>query len=275
MSKRSIRFNNPANLCYARIMPFIDSHCHLTSSVLYGDLFGVWKRAYDAGVTRMVTVATDAADSQRAVILADHYHGVYATVGVHPHESAKVSPDDWRLLRELRHNPNVIAWGEIGLDYYYDFADKKTQQQVFSKQLAEARRAGLPVVIHCRDAVADVIAILEDHDLRDRKVVFHCFSGTAEEADAIVGRGWWLSFTGMVTFKNSTGLQEVARGYPLEQLMLETDSPYLTPEPHRKNRPNEPSLMIHTAAFLADLKGITLPEIETVTTENAMRFFGL
>lgn len=256
-------------------MPFVDTHCHLTSDDLYSDLPGVSKRARDAGVLRMITVATDEADSRRTVAVADHYHGVYATVGVHPHEAAKVRPGDWASLRELKHNPNVVAWGEIGLDYHYDFADKKTQKDVFAIQLAIAASADLPIVIHCRDAVADVTAMLEDQGFRDRKVVFHCFSGSEAEADAILDHGWWLSFTGMVTFKNATALQEIARRYPPEQLMLETDSPYLTPEPHRKVRPNEPALVVHTAARLAELKRVTLGEIERLTTENAVRFFGL
>ncbi len=256
-------------------MPLIDTHCHLTSDVLSRDLFGVRQRARAAGVARMITVATDAADSRRAVAVADHTHGVYATVGIHPHEAAKVKAGDWRLLRELRHNPSVVAWGEIGLDYHYDFADHKTQQDVFAAQLADARRSGLPVVIHCREAVADVVAMLEDHGYRDRRVVFHCFSGASDEADAIIDRGWWLSFTGMVTFKNSRDLQDIARRYPLEQLMLETDAPYLSPEPHRKVKPNEPSLLVHTAAFLADLLGVDLAEMEARTTANAERFFGI
>ena len=256
-------------------MPLIDTHCHLTSDVLYRDLADVVRRARGANVTRMVTVATDATDSRRTVAVADHYQGVYATVGVHPHEASKVGLDDWRLLLELRHNPNVVAWGEIGLDYHYDFADRKVQRDVFAKQLAHAGRGDLPVVIHCREAVADVVTMLNDHGFRDRKVVFHCFSGTKAEADAIVDYGWWLSFTGMVTFRNSKALQEVARRYPLERLMLETDAPYLSPEPHRKVKPNEPHLMVHTAAFLADLRGVPLEELERTTTASAERFLNL
>jgi len=256
-------------------MPLIDTHCHLTSDVLSRDLFGVCRRSRAAGVARMITVATDAADSRRAVAAADHYHGVSATVGIHPHEAAKVKAGDWQLLRELRHNPNVVAWGEIGLDYHYDFADRKTQQEVFSAQLADARHSGLPVIIHCREAVADVVAMLEDHGYRDHRVVFHCFSGTINEADEIIDRGWWLSFTGMVTFRNSKDLQDIARRYPLEQLMLETDAPFLSPEPHRKIKPNEPRLLVHTAAFLADLKGISPSEMAALTTANAELFFGI
>ncbi len=256
-------------------MSLIDTHCHLTSNALFRDVFGVCQRARAAGVALMITVATDASDSRRTVAAADHYHGVSATIGVHPHEAAKVKAGDWQLLRELRHNPNVVAWGEIGLDYHYDFADRKTQQEVFSVQLADARRSGLPVIIHCRKAVADVVAMLEDHGFRGRRVVFHCFSGTSDEADTIIDRGWWLSFTGMVTFKNSSELQDIARRYPLEQLMLETDAPYLSPVPHRKVKPNEPRLLVHTAAFLADLKGISSAEMESLTTANAEQFFGL
>lgn len=256
-------------------MLLVDTHCHLTSDALSRDLFGVCRRARAAGVARMITVATDASDSRRTVAAADHYQGVSATIGIHPHEAAKVKAGDWQLLRELCHNPNVVAWGEIGLDYHYDFADHKTQQEVFSVQLADARRSGLPVIIHCREAVADVVALLEDHGFRGRRVVFHCFSGASDEADQIIDRGWWLSFTGMVTFRNSTDLQNVARRYPLEQLMLETDAPYLSPAPHRKIKPNEPRLLVHTAAFLAELKGVSSAEMEVLTTANAEQFFGI
>lgn len=256
-------------------MPLVDAHCHLTSNALSGRLTEVWRRACAAGVTRMVTIGTDGRDSCRAVAAADLLPGVFAAVGVHPHEAAKAREDDWRLLRELRHHPRVVAWGEIGLDYHYDFADRQAQQGVFAEQLHLARCADLPVVIHCREACSDALALMDEQQYRGRKVVFHCFTGTRAEADAIVGRGWQLSFTGIVTFKNSLELQEIARTYPLDQLMLETDAPYLAPEPHRKVKPNEPALLVHTARFLAQLKGLSVDEIEAVTTRNAEAFFGL
>ncbi len=256
-------------------MAMIDSHCHLTSEALYARLDEVLQRAHAAGVSGLVTIATDAADSRRAVAVADHYDGVHATIGIHPHQAGNISEADWNCLRELRHNPNVVGWGEIGLDYHYDFAERTVQQEVFARQLEMARRARLPLVIHCREAVADVLGHMDRHAGALPRVVFHCFTGTAAEADAIIERGWWLSFTGVVTFKNSSELQAIARRYPVEQLMLETDAPYLSPEPMRRARPNEPALMVHTARFIAALKGIALDDLIARTTANARAFFGL
>ena len=152
-------------------MSLIDTHCHLTSKALFGDLFGVCQRARAAGVARMITVATDAADSRRAIAAADHYRGVSATVGIHPHEAAKVKAGDWQLLRELRHNPNVVAWGEIGLDYHYDFSDPLTQRRVFARQLELATARDLPAIIHCREAMSDTVGLLVDHGFGRRRVV--------------------------------------------------------------------------------------------------------
>ncbi len=256
-------------------MSIIDTHCHLTTAALYKDLPDVLRRARQADVSAIITVATDAADSCQTVAVADHYDGVHATVGIHPHMAAKVAPGDFDVLRELRHNPNVVAWGEIGLDYFYDFSDEQSQKDVFVKQLELAKRAELPVIIHCRDAAADVFAMLDEHDYRDRSVVFHCFTGSPDEAKHILDHGWWLSFTGIVTFKNSTDLQAIAKDYPLDKLMLETDAPYLAPQPHRKVKPNQPHLLVHTAEFLADLKGLALDQLVTATSQNATRFFGL
>jgi TatD DNase family protein len=253
----------------------VDTHCHLTSAALQNDTFQVWKRARDVSVKRLITVATDADDSRRTVTLADQYDGVFATIGIHPHEAGKVSSGDAAGLRELRHNSNVVAWGEIGLDYHYDFAPAATQKTVFAWQLVSALKTDLPVIIHCREAVDDTVAMLLDHGYDRRRVVFHCFTGTAAEAERIAAHGWRISMTGIVTFRKSTELQGIAREYPLDQLMLETDAPYLSPEPKRSVRPNEPSLLPHTARFLAELKGLSYEELADVTTANAISFFGL
>lgn len=256
-------------------MEWIDTHCHLTHPALYRDVTAVSARARAAGVSAMITVATDVTDSNRTIALADHYPGVYATVGVHPHDAARTGEAELQQLRELRHNPRVVAWGEIGLDYFYDFSPPAAQQEVFARQLEMAGRTRLPVVIHCRDAADAVITMLLDHGFRDRKVVFHCFTGTAGEADRIMDCGWSLSFTGILTFKRSAGLRELAARYPLDRLMLETDAPYLAPEPYRNVKPNEPRLLVHTAALLAELKNLPLAELAAVTTANARRFFSM
>lgn len=260
---------------YAALMELIDTHCHLTSDALSPTLQAVWTRAGAAGVETMITVATHAADAGRCIAVAGHYDGVFATIGVHPHEAIHCTARHLRRLRELRHNVHTVAWGEIGLDYHYNFSPRDVQHEVFSAQLEFARDTGLPVVIHCREAIDDTIAMLVQHGYGGHDVVFHCFTGTASEAARIRDAGWRLSFTGVVTFKNSTELQAIARDYPLDELMLETDAPYLTPAPHRSKRPNEPSMLVHTARFLAELKGIALEDIAERTTSNARAFFNL
>lgn len=256
-------------------MTLIDTHCHLTSEALAADIWNVWRRARGAGINGIITVATDAIDSARTIAVAEQFDGIWATIGIHPHAAAKVDVEDWLRLREYRHNPNVVAWGEIGLDYHYDFAPRKTQQQIFSHQLELARKTHLPVVVHCREAVDDTIAILDEQGYRRHRIVFHCFTGTQGEAHSILDYGWWLSFTGAVTFRKSRELQQIVSDYPLDQLMLETDAPYMSPEPHRKIRPNEPHLLLPTAAFISQLKGISLEQLAQTTTDNATRFFGL
>ncbi len=256
-------------------MRLVDTHCHLTSAELYRQLWSVWDRAHRAGISRLITVAVNASDSRCAIDVADQFEGVSATVGIHPHEAAKVRPEDWVELREIRHHPRVVAWGEIGLDYHYHFAEPAVQQAVLRRQLLMAKTADLPVILHCREAMPDMLSILDDMDYRNRRVVFHCFGGTSDDAKIILDRGWWLSFTGVVTFKNAAELQQIVRDCPMDRFMLETDAPYMTPEPHRKVKPNEPHMLIHLAHFVAKLKNTTAQEIAEITTSNAEQFFGL
>jgi TatD DNase family protein len=169
----------------------------------------------------------------------------------------------------------VVAVGEIGLDYFYDFADRDTQMRVFGDQLAMAAGRDLPLVIHCREAFDDTIALLEQHGHDNKPVVFHCFTGTKEEAQRVTAHGWRISFTGVVTFKKSTELQEIARVYPAEQLMLETDSPYLSPVPVRHIHPNEPAHVAHTSRFLAALRGENPEALAAQATANTRAFFRL
>ena len=253
----------------------IDTHAHLTSDALAGDVQGVLERAARAGVTRVITIGTDLADSRRAVELAETQAGVFASVGIHPHEAAKASAQDYSALEALLAHPKVVAIGEIGLDYHYDFSDRASQHEVFRRQLEIARRFERPLVIHCREAVADAVDWLKSAGFEGRPVVFHCFTGTADEARLIADHGWRISFTGIVTYRKSEALQALARSYPADQLMLETDAPYLSPEPVRKIRPNEPALLRHTADFLAHLRGVSVEEIARQTTRNAVSFFHL
>jgi len=253
----------------------LDTHAHLTFNPLSGDVPGVLERGAQAGVAHVITVGTDVADSRRAVELADSYQSVSAVVGIHPHEAAKVAAGAYHELGELLRHPRAVAVGEVGLDYHYDHSDRHAQHAVFKAQLEVAQDLDLPLVMHCREAIDDAVVILHERGFDGRPVVFHCFTGTEDEAKLLADHGWRVSFTGVVTFRNSEVLQAIARDYPADQLMLETDAPYLSPEPVRKIRPNEPAYLRHTAEFVARLRGEPLDQLIEQTTRSAERFFGL
>jgi len=253
----------------------IDTHAHLTFNPLSGDVPGVLERGAQAGVAHVITVGTDVADSCRAVELADRHQSVSAVVGIHPHEAAKVATGAYDELGELLRHPRAVAMGEVGLDYHYDHSDRRSQHAVFKAQLEVAQDFDLPLVMHCREAIDDAVAILQERGFDGRPVVFHCFTGTVDEAKRLADHGWRVSFTGVVTFRTSEALRAVARDYPADQMMLETDAPYLSPEPVRKIRPNEPAHLRHTAEFLARLRGEPLDQLIEQTTRNAEAFFGI
>jgi TatD DNase family protein len=257
-------------------MGLIDTHAHLTFPELASQVEAVLERCGQAGVEHVITVGTDLDDARNAVALAERFADrVSAAVGFHPHEADRVSDEDIATMAQLWMHPRVVAMGEMGLDYHYDLADRAKQRKVFAGQLREAANVDKPVVIHCREAVDDAIAVLVEHGFSGRRVVFHCFTGTAEEAARLAGHGWRISFTGIVTFPKSNELQDIARAYPGDQLMVETDAPYLSPVPVRGKRPNEPAHVAHTARFLADLRGEVFEELAARTTENARQFFRL
>ena len=257
-------------------MSLIDSHAHLTFPELFGQVDDVLARSSKAGVDRIITVGTDLSDARRAIELVERYPSqVRATVGFHPHEAAKVSDVDMRAMEELWRSSSVVACGEMGLDYHYDFADRDVQRSVFSRQLELASPVGKVIVIHSREAFDDVVPILVEHGYRDRPVVFHCFTGSQVEADLVAAHGWRISFTGVVTFPKSAELQQIAKGYPAQELMVETDAPYLSPVPVRNKRPNEPAHVVHTARFLAELRGVAYEELVEQSAKNTRAFFGL
>lgn len=252
----------------------IDSHCHLTSEALWPRADEVIARATAAGVTEFVTIATGLEDAERVSQLAARHSCVHRVCGIHPHEAGKVA-DGWdAALSDLAARPDVYAVGEMGLDYHYDHADRPSQHRVFRRQLEIAIGVNKPVVIHCRESHDDVVGVLKDYP-NLHGVVFHCFTGTLIEARDILDRGYWLSLTGVVTFKRSEELREVAKLLPADQVMIETDSPYLSPEPVRSARPNEPAYLIHTAACMARTRGMTVEELTALTRSNTQRFFGL
>ncbi len=257
-------------------MGLIDSHAHLTFPELRDQVGEVLARASEAGVEAVITIGTDLADAKAAVAMAEAHPGrIYAGAGFHPHEADKVNAPDFDAMVELWQSGAVVALGEMGLDYHYDFADRTKQRDVFAGQLRRAADFDKPIVIHCREALEDCAAILLDHGFADRRVVFHCFTGTAEEAAVIAKHGWRISFTGIVTFPKSQWLQEIAKAYPRDQLMVETDAPYLSPVPVRGKRPNEPAYVAHTAHFLADLRGEDFDAFAQQTEKNTRAFFSL
>lgn len=255
-------------------MKLIDSHCHLTFDGLHERVDQVVQRARDAGVGELVTIATDMADARRALALSERLSCVHVAAGIHPHEASKVPPSWEADLLETVRRDDVYAVGETGLDYHYDFADRDAQTRVFRRQLEIASEVEKPVVIHCREAQADALAILAGFDGL-RGVVFHCFTGTEPQAAEILERGHWISLTGVVTFKRSDDLRRVAKMIPEDRLMLETDSPYLSPEPVRRVRPNEPAHLVHTARCIAEQRGMGLSELAELTTANTRRFYTL
>lgn len=252
----------------------IDSHCHLTYSPLYDQIDAVLARAAAAGVSACVTIGTSIEDTRRAIALTAAKQGVHPTAGVHPHEAGKAAEGWDRDLESLARLPEVVAVGETGLDYHYDFSDRAAQQRVFERELEIAVAVGKPVIIHCREGHADTLAELKSFPRPDR-VVFHCFTGTVAEAREILDRGHWLSLTGVVTFKKSDELREVARLLPADRIMVETDSPYLTPEPIRSVKPNEPAHVAHTLRCMAAIRGMSFDDLDTLSTANTKTFFAL
>lgn len=249
----------------------IDTHCHLTDERLQSQLEDVITRARTAGVSRIISIATDPDDSRAAIALAKGRDDVRCTVGVHPNHSHGMNVHQVEQLRELQKDPTVVAIGETGLDYFHKYAPRDHQMAVFIAQLRVARDVKKPVVIHCREAVDDTLAIMADYE--DVPAVFHCFTGTVHEATRILDAGYLIGLTGVVTFKKSDELRDVARLIPDDRLLVETDAPYLAPEPVRKEKVNEPAFVLHTARAIAEARGTTLEQIDLLTTANAQRFF--
>ena len=257
-------------------MSLIDSHCHLDSPEFDTDRDEVVARALEAGVEQMVAIGTGSGppDLEAGIRLADRYPQFYATVGIHPHDAAKATDPDFQRLAELLSHPKVVALGEIGLDYHYDFSPRETQTSVFIQQMEIAAAAKKPIVIHTREAWDDTAALLEQYwKPHGMGGIMHCFSGGPAEARRALDLGFYLSFGGIVTFPKALDLQAAAKEAPVDRILVETDSPYLAPVPKRGKR-NEPALVVHTARKLADLRGQSLEEVSLVTTENFRRLMG-
>lgn len=252
-----------------------DTHCHLTADELFARREAVLADAAAAGVSQILTVACRPEEFDSALAMRGSWPGLFIAAGIHPHEAARAQERDWTALDASWREPGVVAAGEMGLDYHYDFSPRQVQRDVFEWQLDRASETGLPIIIHCREAHPDVVEILIKHGCEGRPVVFHCFSGTPEEAAELRAHGWWASFTGVITFKNAGPQRQALSETPADQLMFETDSPYLSPEPVRRMRPNEPKNVVHTVRFAAEVRGESYDELAALSTANARRFFRL
>ena len=250
---------------------FIDTHCHLTFPNFKEDLDDVITRAEAADVRKIIVPGMDLHTSREAVQLADQYVAVYAAVGVHPQESRSFNPDHMKEFEGLASHPKVVAVGEIGLDFYRDYAPHDLQKSVFRNFLNFAGHRRLPVIIHNRAAYDDILKIVREAEFREVSGVFHCFSEDERGADEVMDLGYAVSFTGTVTFKNSK-TAEISRSTPLDKQLLETDAPFMAPAPFRGKR-NEPAYVKHIAEKQAELRAITPGEVGRITTEHAYHIF--
>ena len=259
-------------------MQLIDTHCHLTFEQLADDVEGVVARSIAAGVVGWITVGTDPQQNRRAIEFAERFDHMYAAVGIHPHDAKDITAGTIGELKELARSEKVVAIGETGLDFHYDFSRRADQKRVFAAQLEIATELNLPAIVHCREAFDETMDILErfiGSKGRPKAVVFHCFSGSTRQARIVLNHGFHISFTGVVPFKNAEETRQAAKIVPVDRLMLETDCPYMSPEPMRKQKINEPALMVHTARYLAELKDIDLSDFAQAITATSKSFFGL
>ncbi len=257
---------------------YIDSHAHIEADKFDEDREAVIERALNAGVEIIVNIGNGdvAANShQTAFKIAEAYPFIYTTVGVHPHEASLLDDELFARLVEWSHHPKVIAWGEIGLDYYYDNSPREVQRQAFRRQLQAARERNLPAVIHTRDAEADTLAILNaEWQGSNLPGIIHCFTGTRWLAEEAIKLGFSISFSGVVTFKNAEALRQTAKSLPVDKILIETDAPFLAPVPYRGKR-NEPAYVVETAKAMAALRDLAPEELGRITAANFKRLFKL
>jgi len=258
-------------------LEIIDSHAHLEFPQFDQDRAGMLERARAAGVQTLLAIGSGTGPDRlnAAIPFAEEYDWIYAAIGIHPHEAQLATEEHFARLDELAKHPRVIAWGEMGLDYYYDHSPRDVQQQVFRRQLGQAREAKLPVVIHCRDAWEDCLAMMEqDWKPTGLGGILHCFTGTLAEARSGLDMGFMVSFAGNVTYPKMQHLRDVAKELPMERLLTETDSPFLPPQGKRGKR-NEPAFVVEVAQALANVRNSTADEVAATTAANFRRFFRL
>lgn len=253
-------------------MRLIDSHAHLTAERLRPEVDEILSRARAAGVEGVISIATDVEDSEAAIALASERSGVYATAGIHPHAAGDAEADAVARIRSLARDPHVVAIGETGLDYYYDNAPRGVQRDLFAAHLRLGAELALPVIVHARDADDDVSALLQEYGPETRGVL-HCFAGGGQLLETALEVGWYVSFSGLITFKSYSDV-DLLCAVPRDRLLVETDSPYLAPVPHRGKR-NEPAFVAHVARRAAELRGEDPQELAMATFTNTCRFYHL
>jgi len=258
-------------------MELIDSHAHIDFPQFADDREAMLERARAAGVSALLAIGTGPGPEKldSALPYADQYDWIYASVGIHPHEAKQVTPQHLEELAKLAKHPKVIAWGEIGLDYFYDHSPRDIQQQVFRDQMALARDAKLPIIIHCRDAWPDCLALIEEV-WRPTGIggILHCFTGTIQEARRGLDAGFMISFAGNSTYPKTQHIRDAAKEVPLDRILIETDSPFLAPQPYRGKR-NEPAYVTEVARTLANVRNLSPEELAASTAANFRRFFHL
>jgi len=252
----------------------IDTHCHLDFSQFDNDREAVIKRAKDNKIDSLINVASSIESSFRSKALADKFDNIFFSIGCHPHYADKFNKDEIVKLEDIVNSNKLVAIGEIGLDYYRNLSDKVNQKDVFREFIKLSKKLNLPLIIHCRESQADIYSILKDEFDNFKEIVFHCFSGPEDFLDKCLSQGAMFSFTANITYPKAVKLKELVKRIPLENIMLETDAPYLSPQKFRGRR-NEPSYVHFVAQEIATLKDQALQEIASITTQNAKRFFKL
>lgn len=257
-------------------MQLFDTHAHLSYEPLSGKAQQIVSEASAAGVTRIVAIGTDLRSSLQCVELADKFDGVYASVGIHPTGCHQATVGQWNEIVALLEHPKVVALGETGLDCYWDDCPLPIQEQWFATHIQQSHESGKPLVVHLRDSETEILSSFEQHH-NDGRIhgIMHSFTGSWSTAEKCLEYGMYISFAGMLTFKNAQAIRDVAAQVPVDRLLVETDSPYLTPAPHRGKKPNQPKMVVHTAQCLAEVLDLSLEEFAEKTTQNAIRVFGL
>jgi len=256
-------------------MELTDTHCHLSFDEFAGNVDAVIARSIAAGVTGWINIGTTIEQSQKCILLAERIENMYATIGIHPHYAEDADAEAIAELKRLAQSKRIVAVGEAGLDFHYTSSEKSEQRQLFIEQLKLAAELDLPFIVHSREAFKETMDILDEFGGGVKRIVFHCFGGPPERAEIILSRGFYISFTGVVTFKNAESVRRSAGIVPIDRLMVETDCPFISPEPVRRQKINEPALMVHTAAKLAEIKRMGLEDFAEAVTATSKTFFGI